>query len=63
MEAYSPEVIYNALSSEDTPDAYFMIYEDDNGRRCAFLFEATAQMLKICRYYNPSATVITNVRY
>lgn len=63
MEAYSPEVIYNALSSEDTPDAYFMIYEDDNGRRCAFLFEATAQMLKVCRYYNPSATVITNVRY
>ena len=63
LEAYAPDVIYSALSTEDTPDAYFMIYEDEEGRRCAFLFEATAQMLKICRYYNPSATVITQVRY
>ena len=63
LDAYAPEIVYNALSTADVEDGYFMIYEDDSGRKCAFLFEATAQMLKICRYYNPSATVVTQVRY
>lgn len=63
LDAYAPEIVYNALSTADVEDGYFMIYEDESGRKCAFLFEATAQMLKICRYYNPSATVVTQVRY
>lgn len=62
LEAYAPEKIYSALSSPDAEDGYFMLYEQD-GVACAFLFEATAQTLKICRFYNPSATVVTKVRF
>ena len=62
LEAYAPEKIYSALSSPDAVDGYFMLYEQD-GVACAFLFEATAQALKICRFYNPSATVVSKVRY
>lgn len=62
LEAYAPEVIYSALSSEDSPDAYFMIYPDGQGKKCAFLFEATAQSIKICRFYNAPATVVGTVR-
>ena len=62
LEAYAPEKIYSALSSPDAEDGYFMLYEQD-GVACAFLFEATAQTLKICRFYNPSATVVSKVRY
>ena len=63
LEVYNPEITYSALSTADVEDGYFMLYEDENGKKCAFLFEATAQMLKICRYYNPSATVVTKVRF
>ncbi|MBQ9080961.1 MAG: hypothetical protein IJY27_07825 [Clostridia bacterium] len=63
LDEYQPEVIYSALSSPDAEDGYFMTYEDEEGHACAFLFEATAQTLKICRFYNPSATVISKVRF
>lgn len=63
LDAYAPAVIYNALSSEEAPDAYFMIYQDEKGQKCAFLFEATAQALKIFRFYNAPATVVRDVTY
>ena len=63
LDDYDPEVVYNALSCPDAEDGYFMIWRDEDGRKCALLFEATAQTLKLCRFYNPSATVITKVRY
>lgn len=63
LDAYEPEIVYSALSSPDVEDGYFMIYESEDGHACAFLFEATAQTLKICRFYNPSATVMSKVRF
>lgn len=63
LDAYEPEIVYSALSSPDAEDGYFMIYESEDGHACAFLFEATAQTLKICRFYNPSATVMSKVRF
>lgn len=63
LELYAPEVICSAISSEDSPDRYYAAFEDEDGRKCVFLFEATAKMLKLCRNYNPSHTVITEVRY
>ena len=62
LDDYQPEKVYSALSSPNAEDGYFMIFEKD-GVACAFLFEATAHTLKICRFYNPSATVISKVRY
>lgn len=63
LDDYAPEVVYNALSCPDAEDGYFLIWRDENDRKCALLFEATAQALKLCRFYNPAATVVTKVRY
>lgn len=63
LDAYDPEVVYHALSCPDAEDGYFMIWRDEDDRKCALLFEATAQALKLCRFYNPAATVVTKVRY
>lgn len=63
LDRYDPEIVYNALSCPDAEDGYFMVWRDENDRKCALLFEATTQALKICRFYNPSATVISKVRY
>lgn len=61
-EAFCPECRYTALSTPDTPDAYYMLFTDKDGKRCVFYFEATAKSLKILRFYNPK-TVVSKVRY
>lgn len=58
---YEPEKIYNALSSEKAEDAYFALFELD-GKRCTAYFEATEKALKICKYYNSTATVMSKVK-
>ena len=63
LEQYDPELVYSALSSSDTPDRYYAAFENADGKRCVFYFEATEKMLKLCRNYNSSHTVITKVRY
>ena len=61
LDAFAPEVTYSALSGTDAPDVYFGIYTQD-GKRCVFYFEATQKTLKICRYYNSTHTVMSDVR-
>lgn len=63
FEAYNAKFIYNALSSLRAEDAYFLLFLNDKKEKCAFAFEATAQALKICKFYNPSATVVKKVKY
>ncbi len=63
LELYDPEVTYSAVSSASSPDRYYAAFEDAEGRRCVFHFEATEKMLKLCRNYNSSHTVVTKVRY
>lgn len=62
ITAFSPEKIINALSSEDTPDAYVAL-ADMGGKHIAVKFEATAKALKIFRFYNAPCTVLRDVRY
>lgn len=63
LELYDPEITFSALSSSTTPDAYFAAFETADGQRAAFYFEATEKMLKLCRNYNASHTVVRKVRY
>lgn len=63
FEAYGAKNVYNALSSLYAEDAYFMLYVNEKKERCAFAFEATTQALKICKYYNSTATVVKQVKY
>ena len=63
---YRPEREFVGVSTMRAPDIYFMLFELNdkrNGekRRAIFYFEATAKMLSICRFYNASATVLTEV--
>ncbi|MBQ9802904.1 MAG: hypothetical protein IJW51_07550 [Clostridia bacterium] len=62
--AYTPEREFVGVSSMKAPDIYFMLFELNDSknrekRRAIFYFEATAKMLSICRFYNPSGTVLT----
>ncbi len=59
-EEYEPKKVYNALSSARAEDAYFALFEID-GKKCIAYFEATERSLKICKYYNSSATVMIKV--
>ncbi len=61
VKDYEPERVFNALSSEKAEDAYFALFEMD-GKKCAAYFEATEKALKICKYYNSSATVVSKVK-
>ena len=64
-EAWKPEREFSAISSLHAPDIYYILFEYKDGkkgekRRAIFYFEATNRTLQICRFYNPSATVLTN---
>lgn len=67
VNRFAPEIVYNAIPSKDAKDTYVMLYVDESektkghGKHVAFTFVATAQALKIMKYYNPSATVVTEV--
>lgn len=63
LELYDPEVVYSAVSTVNSPDKYYAAFESADGKRCVFYFEATEKMLKLCRNYNSSHTVMTKVRY
>ena len=60
-ELFGADQTFVALSSEDAPDAYFAAFEDENGKKSIVYFEATERALKVCRFYNPAATVVTKV--
>ena len=64
--AYHPEREFVGVSTMYAHDIYFVLFELDDAknrekRRAIFYFEATAKALAICRFYNPSGTVVTEV--
>ena len=63
--AYRPEREFSAISSPKAPDIYFILFEYAAGgkekHRAIFYFEATQRALQICRFYNPSGTLVTKV--
>ena len=65
-EAWKPQREFSAISSLFAPDIYFILFEytEKHGKkaekcRAIFYLEATNRTLQICRFYNPSATVLT----
>ena len=55
---FAPTVEYNATSSPRASEQYFALFEDHNGKKAIFIFEATRRSLEIFRFYNPSSTII-----
>jgi len=62
LEIFSPEITYSALSSKRAEDQYYIAFENAEGKKCVFFFEATKKALEICKMYNPKIVVI-QVRY
>ncbi|MBR7185212.1 MAG: hypothetical protein IKD37_06360 [Clostridia bacterium] len=60
VERFKPDTVYAAVSSMKADDLYYAIWEEDK-KHYVLYFEATEQLLKICRYYNSAATVVTSV--
>lgn len=61
VKSYSPEKVYYMLSDINAQNAYVALLEKD-GKHIAVCFEATEKALKICRFYNAPATVVTDVK-
>lgn len=68
-KSYRPEREFSAISSLYAPDIYYALFEHEYKEagkmkkcRAIFYFEATAKSLQICRFYNPSATVVTKTQ-
>ena len=62
LEIFAPEITYSALSSKNASDRYYIAFENAEGKKCVFFFEATEKALERCKMYNP-VTVVTKVRY
>lgn len=58
-ELFPADERISALSAPDAPDAYFAAYENEDGSRGIVYFEATQKALRICHFYNASATTLT----
>lgn len=57
--AHADAVIYEAVSSFDASDIYFMTFVNEEGKNAVVFFEATQQLLKAMKYYNSKAVVMT----
>ncbi len=62
IDRFAPEKTVNCLSGEDSEDAYFML-ADIGGKRAVVYVEATEKFLRLCRFYNASATTVSKVRF
>lgn len=62
ISSYSPKRVYSGLSSINADDAYVALVDID-GKKTAVYFEATEKALKICQFYNASATTVTKTTY
>ena len=58
IENFSAERTIFAASSEDAPNLYCLLWNDEENTRCALFFEPTEKALKIMRYYNMSAVTL-----
>lgn len=60
-EQFRADETVSILSATDSPSAYFAAFETKDGRRGLVYFEATQKALRICHFYNASATTLTKV--
>ena len=57
--AHADAVTYEAVSSFDASDIYFITFTNSDGKPAVIFFEATEGLLKALRYYNSKAVVMT----
>lgn len=62
IDAYGAEKELWAASSKESPDLYFALFIDKDGKRTVLYFEATKRALQLLSFYNKN-TVLSKVRY
>lgn len=62
IDAYGAEKELWAASSKESPDLYFALFIDTDGKRTVLYFEATKRALQLLNFYNKN-TVLSKVRY
>ena len=61
---FSPETELIAVSSFSSPDVYYALYIDPKTEKKGIIwFEATEKSLKVFKFYNSPATIVSKVRY
>lgn len=64
IKRFAPEKEYVAISSPESPDIYYALCANkDTEEKFIIWFEATDKALKIFKFYNAPATVMSDVRY
>ena len=58
IKAYNVKRTYSAIPALASTDSYIILFKNEKGEACAFMFKATAQALKCLHFYNKK-TVIT----
>ncbi len=61
LKDFDARDVYYAVSSPDAVDIYGAAYESAEGKKTIVYFEATERMLKLCRNFNPRATVVNKI--
>ncbi len=55
---FAPKKVFSSLPSKSCKDKYAILFSDEKGKRCAFLFVATKEAVRLLSVYN-SKTVKT----
>ena len=58
IQSFEPKRVTSAIPSASSVDSYIILYKNNKGERCAFMFKATSKALKCLKFYN-SKTEIT----
>ena len=52
LRDFSPRKIYTAVPSKNSTDVYAVLFYNEKGKRCAFLFVATEEAIRLLAIYN-----------
>ena len=52
LRDFSPWKIYTAVPSKNSTDVYAVLFYNEKGKRCAFLFVATEEAVRLLAIYN-----------
>jgi hypothetical protein len=57
VKDFAVEKTYSALPATVTADPYLILFVDNDGKRCSFMFKATRDALKNLRFYNKNTVM------
>ncbi len=52
LRDFAPRKIYSAVPSGSSADKYAVLFHNEKGKRCAFIFVATAEAVRLLSIYN-----------